>query len=205
MKVLTEARRMAIVEAAGKLFQEFGFEGASMNELAARLQGSKATLYRYFPSKEALFDAVVRASATSHLSMAVEGLQADVDAKETIRSALVRFGERMLFVLTDDARALDIYRMVVAEAGRSRVGELFYEAGPRESVKALAVILKRAMERRELRRTNPHVMALHFLGLVTAEIDRRLYQQKPPALSTRQIRAMVERAVDMFLGGAVPR
>jgi len=205
MKVLTEARRTAIVEAASQLFQEFGFEGASMNELAARLQGSKATLYRYFPSKEALFGAVVRCRATSHLSEAVEEIQREPEVPLPIADVLVRFGERMLTVLTNDTCALAVYRMVVAEAGRSPVGELFYEAGPRESVKALAILLKKAMARGEVRRADPHVMALHFLGLVTSETDLRLYQQNPPPLSARQITAMVERAVDMFLGGAAPR
>ena len=51
MKVKTEARREAIVEAAAQLFQEMGYERASMNELAKRLGGSKTTLYNYFPSK----------------------------------------------------------------------------------------------------------------------------------------------------------
>lgn len=61
------------------------------------------------------------------------------------------------------------------------------------------------MERGELRGADPHVMALHFLGIVTSETDLRLYQQNPPPLTARQIRGMVERAVDMFLGGAAPR
>ena len=69
MKVRTEARREAIVEAAATLFQEMGYERASMNELARRLGGSKATLYSYFPSKEALLVAVVKAFTTGHLAV----------------------------------------------------------------------------------------------------------------------------------------
>ena len=76
MKVRTEARRDAIVDAAAELFQECGYERASMNELARRLGGSKATLYNYFPSKESLLVAVVKAYATGHLSDAVDGLSA---------------------------------------------------------------------------------------------------------------------------------
>jgi AcrR family transcriptional regulator len=74
MKVRTEARREAIVEAAALLFQEVGYERASMNELTKRLGGSKATLYGYFPSKESLFVEVVRSVATVHLSEAVAQL-----------------------------------------------------------------------------------------------------------------------------------
>jgi AcrR family transcriptional regulator len=205
MKVMTEARREAIVEAASKLFQEFGYERASMNELANRLRGSKATLYRYFPSKEALFDAVVRASSTSHLSKAVEDLQASTGKEVPLETTLLRFGKTMLRVMTDSAGALAVYRMVVAEAGRSEVGELFYKAGPREAVVALSILLKKAMDRGELRTANPEVMAQYFLGLVSAEIETRLFQRDPPPLSNQQIRGLVERAVEMFLTGAATR
>ncbi|MEO6856421.1 MAG: TetR/AcrR family transcriptional regulator [Rhodoferax sp.] len=205
MKVLTEVRREAIVEAASTLFQEFGYEGASMNELATRLRGSKATLYRYFPSKELLFDAVVRDSSTSHLSKAVADLQASADGAVPLASQLLQFGETMLCVMTDSARALAVYRMVVAEAGRSEVGALFYKAGPRDCIVALGSVLKKAMERGELRSLNPEIMAGHFLGLVAAEVQPRLYQRDPEALPMPQIRAMVERAIDMFFRGAAAR
>jgi len=207
MKVLTEARRAAIVQAASQLFQEFGYEGASMNELATRLRGSKATLYRYFPSKEALFDAVVRASSTSHLSQAVEDLQSHAEASEhtQIRAALQQFGETMLKVMVDSTQALAVYRMVVAEAGRSEVGELFYKAGPRDCIVALGLLLANAMARNELRAGDPELGALYFLGLVSAETQIRLYQRNPPPLSAEDLSAMVARAVDMFMAGAAPR
>ncbi|CAI1972516.1 Uncharacterized HTH-type transcriptional regulator yvdT [Serratia ficaria] len=74
MKVRTNARRDAIVEEAALLFQEMGYERASMNELAKRVGGSKATLYGYFSSKEELFTAVVRQHVTQHLSEAATEL-----------------------------------------------------------------------------------------------------------------------------------
>ena len=55
MRVRTESKREAILEAASHVFLESGFEGASMAEIAARVGGSKATLYGYFGSKEDLF------------------------------------------------------------------------------------------------------------------------------------------------------
>lgn len=205
MKVRTEAKREAIVETAAQLFQELGYQHASMNELAKRLGGSKATLYGYFPSKEALFEAVVRTYATVHLSEATQGLQAAPEDVAALESVLVRFGEGMLLVLTNDERALAIYRMVIAEAGRSELGELFYAAGPSECVAALAKLLGAAMNRGDLRKTDPKVSAHQFLALVNAEVQLRMYQRAPPPLSRAQIRKMVVRAVDLFLAGALPR
>ena len=200
MKVRTEAKRQAILEAAAGLFREVGYERASMNELAKRVGGSKATLYGYFPSKEELFVAVVQTVATAHLADAVARLPAEADGP--LETVLIKFGKRMLAVLTNDTDAMAVYRMVVAEAGHSNVGQLFHEAGPSQHIRALAGLLATAMERGELRRTDPHIAALHFLALVTAEAEVRIFQVDPPPLSASQIRATVQRAVEMFLHGA---
>jgi AcrR family transcriptional regulator len=49
MKTKTEGKRLAILKAAADVFREVGFERASMSEIRARIGGSKATLYNYFP------------------------------------------------------------------------------------------------------------------------------------------------------------
>lgn len=202
MKVRTESRREAIVEAAAQLFQEVGYGQASMNELAKRVGGSKTTLYAYFPSKESLFEAVIRTHATSHLSEATEGLKADAAKGAPVTEALMRFGERMLTVLTNDARALAVYRLVIAESGWSDVGELFHRSGPTESVAALGAFLRAAMDEGSLRPADSELRAKQFLALVTAEIEVRIYARYSAPLSPQQIRKMVKRAVEMFMTGA---
>ena len=68
MKVRTAARREAILEEALRLFEENGYERATMSELTRRLGGSKATLYGYFPSKQDLFLATIESRASEHLA-----------------------------------------------------------------------------------------------------------------------------------------
>lgn len=205
MKIRTETRRNAILEAAVELFKEKGYERASMNELARRLGGSKATLYGYFPSKEELFVAVVKAVATVHLSDAIATLSEDAASRMSLEDLLIRFGEQMMVVLTHDASALAVYRMVVAEAGHSVVGQLFDESGPAQLGEALAALFERAIERGEVRRADPKVLAAHFSALVTSETSNRLYQMDPAPIALKDIRRMVRRAVEMFLLGAAPR
>ncbi|TPG58259.1 TetR/AcrR family transcriptional regulator [Ewingella americana] len=201
MKVKTEARREAIIDAAASLFKETGYERASMNALSKRLGGSKATLYSYFASKEDLLVAVVQAYATGHLSEAVSKLSAsgpDVD----LATILTRFAERMLLVLTNDGSALALYRMVIAEAGHSDIGMLFYDSGPSESIAMLASFMSMAMEKGQLAHADAHLRALQFLALVTAETEIRIYQRNPAPLDLEQIRHLVKNAVEMFLHGA---
>ena len=59
-RVDRDARREAILDVAQDVFLDEGFAAASMSTIAARLGGSKGTLYNYFKSKEELFNAYVQ-------------------------------------------------------------------------------------------------------------------------------------------------
>jgi AcrR family transcriptional regulator len=60
-QVLKQAVRARIQDAALRCFANHGYGGTSMAEIAAAAQTAPANLYRYYASKEALFDAVVPA------------------------------------------------------------------------------------------------------------------------------------------------
>lgn len=60
----TSVRRIAILTVAGRTFLRQGYADASMDGIAAEVGGSKSTLYRYFPSKAALFAAYVEEIGT---------------------------------------------------------------------------------------------------------------------------------------------
>src|SRR5215813_14459412 len=52
------AKRRQIIEGAQAVFLAQGFDAASMGEIARKAGVSKGTLYVYFDSKEALFEAI---------------------------------------------------------------------------------------------------------------------------------------------------
>lgn len=54
-----EALREHILDAAKSLFLQTGFDRTSMDSIAARAGTSKRSLYAHFPTKDALFSAVV--------------------------------------------------------------------------------------------------------------------------------------------------
>src|SRR5690606_15521911 len=53
-------KRAAILDAARRMFSLHGFEGASMDQIAAEAAVSKLTVYSHFGDKSALFSTVVR-------------------------------------------------------------------------------------------------------------------------------------------------
>lgn len=63
-----DARPQELLEAAQALFLEKGFAATRSEEVAARAGVAKGTLYRYFPSKEELFKAMVRENLSVHIA-----------------------------------------------------------------------------------------------------------------------------------------
>lgn len=200
MRVRTEAKRDAIVEAAAAVFRESGFEGASMAEIASRVGGSKATLYGYFGSKEDLFIEVMHGQAKSHFDPIFAALEND---HEDLRQALQRFGERTLTVLCKEA-PIQTRRTVIAESGRSDIGRRFYESGPKKGLIELGKFLSRQMELGKLRHADPLVVASHLTALLDSEtITARVFGLEAQ-LSRKFIKEATARALETFFAGYAP-
>jgi len=197
MKVRTEARREAILEVASQVFLEFGFERTSMAEIVHRIGGSKSTIYGYYPSKEALFLAVTAAAGEKHIQSAFDELAAH-DIHVDIRDLLGKFGEQ-LTVLMCSQEMVATHRMVLAEAGHSAVGSLFYEAGPKRGISEIAEFFRRVMAHGGMRQDNPTTAAQQFIALVQTEIQPRWYYKELPPLTDAQIKDIAGRAVATFL------
>jgi AcrR family transcriptional regulator len=166
-----------------------------MAEIAARVGGSKATLYGYFESKEQLFVAVARAVGETHLAAAFAEL---AENTADVPVALQRFGEKMIgFLCKPDALAT--LRMVIAEAGHSAIGQRFHEAGPGRGLEALAAYLQAAMDSGRLRTADPRIAAQHLLALFEAEIMPLRMLDVPVGTSRTHIRQAIERGLAVFL------
>ena len=58
-----------ILDAAGSVFLEHGFQGASVDEIAEAASAGKPTIYARFPNKQALFTAVIERLVSQHTSL----------------------------------------------------------------------------------------------------------------------------------------
>jgi AcrR family transcriptional regulator len=117
-----------ILDAAATVFLERGFEGASVDEIAAVARAGKPTIYARFAGKEALFAAVIERLVRRHtgsLSLAASG--STLDARlEHLAEAFLRN------VLAPDS--IGLVRAAIAEARRfpklaSSVGRMARERG----------------------------------------------------------------------------
>src|ERR1700751_860312 len=78
-------RRVAeLIEAAAAVIQERGFEAATMAEIAARAEAKIGSLYRFFPNKDAIADALMEHQAEILRAAydAIHGQAADATPEE---------------------------------------------------------------------------------------------------------------------------
>jgi len=188
-------RRAAMLEIARAAFLREGYAAASMSEIAAKVGGSKATLYSYFPSKKDLFAAVVEDQVEKMFAPLFEMRETQGD----FRSALEQFARRFLeSVLSDDAVAF--YRLVVAESARfPEVGRAAYRFGLQHGLDRLAVDFTAARERGELRRADMTVAAMQFLDLCSGELHRKRLFGVDGVDDRDAVERQVENAVATFL------
>src|SRR5262247_625825 len=59
LKLSSEERRAAIIQAVRRVFAEKGFHGTTTRELAEAAGVSEALLFKHFPNKETLFSAML--------------------------------------------------------------------------------------------------------------------------------------------------
>ena len=80
-----EEKQRGILDNAARVFAENGMEKASMAQIAAQAQVSKALLYHYYPSKDALIFAIIM-THLEELETAVQEADDDtLDAPERLR------------------------------------------------------------------------------------------------------------------------
>lgn len=195
MRLKTEAKRQAILDIAAEAFRELGFEATSMSEIAARLGGSKATLYSYFKSKEEIFLEVLLASGARHGEVAFHELEESDD----IRKGLVDFGVRHLAFITKP-EPHEMLRLAIAESSRSDLGSQFYERGLAVVLALLSAYLQTLIDRGILRElVDAKTMALQLRALYEAEVTARLLFGYVDMSLDTDLHAMSARAVNVFL------
>ncbi len=200
MRKKPEIKRQTIVDMAAEGCGEKGFERASMSEIRQRVGGSNATLYNYFPSKEELFFEVMHQANQAEFLAAHEMLDHET---EDIAEALQNFGEGLLTLLhSPDVMA--VRRLVTSSFSNKELARTCYERGPMRSMNELSEFLLAAMKKGKLRQCDPTVATMHLRGLLEAELIDRFIFQIESDIDPEKIKAIVKRAVAVFMAAYGP-
>lgn len=193
----SEARRRSIVSAARAAFLRHGYGNTSMSAIAAKLGGSKTTLWSYFRNKRELFDAVVDDLVERYGDALRLPLRIEADPRETLNAFAVS-----IITTVTRPQIVAMHRMVTGEAGRfPELGRALVERGMRRGQARLAEWIAQQMERGTLRRADPLVAAIHFGGLCQCGAFQQYLLGASDRPTPAEIAAEAEAATDVFLRG----
>jgi TetR/AcrR family transcriptional regulator, mexJK operon transcriptional repressor len=199
----SDAKRRAILEVGSEVFLAQGYAATSMSEIAARVGGSKATLYNYFRSKEELFSALMTEVCAGQAASYFDPLP-PIGRGQSVRESLIELGVSLLeFLLQEDIVA--VHRLVVAEAGRfPEIGRLFYENGPQRGEARFTELFREAMAAGVLPAADPRTAGQRLKDLVLSDVFLRRLWGVLPELDRAALREHVAAAVDVYLAAVGP-
>lgn len=188
------SKGLEILEAAARYFLSHGYQGTSISVMARDEGISKESIYRYFRSKQVLFEAVLAKELTEYRQR-LKFLDSE-PGREGLRVALNTAAESILSAVSTE-RALALRRLVFEAAKETpQVGAYYYDIGPREAYRHLS----RTFEKhRTGARLGPETLARNFVAQVLHYDMLRLECGVAGPLSRSQIKARARKCTEEFL------
>ncbi|HEV7255366.1 MAG TPA: TetR/AcrR family transcriptional regulator [Mesorhizobium sp.] len=192
------AKAQRILAGARSAFQELGFEGTSVDEIARRAGVSKPTLYSYFGDKQALFAASFADQCQGEAALALSSV--DGTSSDCVETALRDVARRVVAFLVSPSAIL-MFRSAVAESGRfPALGRTYFETGE-TTKKGLIGLFHKAIAAGVLAIDDVELAADQFLVLCKVDlVHKQLFLQAEPP-SEADINRVAEGAVKLFFDG----
>ena len=144
-----DARPPEILDAALEVFAQKGFAATRLDDVAAKAGITKGTIYLYFDSKQALFEALARQSIGAQIDQVCAQLaQFPGSSADLLRLVLSTLGH---FAITSDRVVLP--RLVLAEAANfPELAEFWRREVIERGVGLMSGIIARGIEKGEFRK-----------------------------------------------------
>lgn len=191
---LTDRKRAAVLAAATEEFLAAGFEDTSMDRIAARAAVSKRTVYNHFPSKEALFAAILLQLWDASGAADAPAYAAD----RPLRPQLLELLRKKLRLLNGES-FLALARVAIAAGMHSpeRARDMVARIGEREE--DICVWIRAAAADGRLRVADAPFAAQQLQALVKAFAFWPQVTMGQAPLAAAQQEQVAEAAADMFL------
>jgi len=146
-----KARPAEILDAALTVFSARGFAAAKLDDVAKEAGVSKGTLYLYFESKEALFEAMALELMRGPVLAQLETIAKAETAGEALRQ-LIQFMTRLL----DDPRRSALPKLIIAEsAGFPELAKIWLKTVIQPVRKRVEALIEVGIANGEFRAVDP--------------------------------------------------
>lgn len=189
-----KAKEQEVLDVATEYFLQHGYRGASINAMARSSGISKESIYRYFSSKQQLFEAVIGRELIEY-RRSLHRLDATLRSMD-LRGALITVADTILGIITTD-RTMALRRLIFDEATRApEVGQHYYKIGPEQGYSVLESVLETHAHESDF---DIPTLARHFLGLLSwrVTLERQCAVRGQP--SQEEIAELSATIVDDFM------
>ncbi|MGB3682211.1 MAG: TetR/AcrR family transcriptional regulator [Rubrobacteraceae bacterium] len=194
------AKRGQILSGAKVVFLREGFAATSTDVIAREAGVSKRTLYAYYPSKEELFEDVLRELTVENpqTQLLEAARRIDPKSREELRATLVGLAEKlMLTMMAPDYLAL--LRTIIADSHRfPKLSEIFRSTVPERGIREGTAMIQRSQHHGVAVEGDPEVMIRMFMGplLSYALVDGLFRPGSDPRPPTKE---KIEEIVDLYV------
>lgn len=191
-------KRAAILDAAKRMFVMHGYDGVSMDQIAAEAAVSKLTVYSHFGDKESLFAAAVK----SHCENLLPSSLFEPSPQTPLRERLLDIA-RAFYAMVSSPESVAGHRMLCTpQLAGTPLSRMFWDAGPQRVHDEFTALLRRRAATGALA-IDPDPQALHraatqFFALVKGEPHAMLVFGCCDC-DAGEIEAHLVAAVDVFL------
>lgn len=195
-RMSAENRKQQIVFVAAELFSGRGFNGTTMKMIAERARVSQAIIFRHFPTKEALYSAIL----DYKLQQAAERIQQHLQEAASRRDDRAFFGFLAFELLELYRHDPSLIRLLLFSAlEEHELSGLYYRIMSRQVREHVRNYLKQRIADGAFRPVDAPAAARAFIGMVVhhAQISA-LYKVDDVRQSNRQ---MADCFVEIFLNG----
>ncbi len=190
-------QRAAIFDATTSVLLSAGYQKATTLSIAKTCGISKHTLYAHFPSKEALFIALIE-DRTAALNQILAAALADTDLD--LETVLKRFGRLAVGILNSDVSVAINQAAISAASSKNEDLALAYFKHGHEPIRGkITALLQRSRASGILVFDNIDVVFQTLFGLYYGDLQMRRLLGVIPALTDQQVADKVDGAVDNFL------
>lgn len=189
-----DARPDEVLDAALDLFITKGFAAARVQDIAAKAGLSKGTVYLYFPSKEAILEALVKRAIVPLVhSAAAAATQEGSDPREVL-GTIVSFLSGGL----SNPRNAAIPRIILSEAGNfPGLAEMYRREVLDRGLKTLTTVIERGIKSGAFRPVEPASAVKNIIGPILANaLMSQVFGLTPPDPET-----FAKQHLDLLMNG----
>ncbi|MCS7477146.1 TetR/AcrR family transcriptional regulator [Umezawaea endophytica] len=189
----SEGKRVTVLDAAEALFVEEGYDAAGVDEIAARAQVSKRTVYDHFADKEEIFLQVLERVSDALTGAVRAAIDEELSGKSGLRDELANFANRVVGTTLRSSQYAK-FRMLESRPG-SRPG--LPESKRDLAERMLSERFAGFAESGRLRAVDPGVAARHFTALTIKLALEDLVRERSGG--SPDLRKTVSDGVEAFL------